>query len=161
MDRTYDIQTAGIVAALIDAFAGAPSEILMKWIKSYEDLLNQLHLFEDRAVFTIRRCEMKKAFMGEEANFMKNKGKVASPIGVPAAFATAFAQEIELQQKPFKYCTCCGQKGTKPISPSFTAEKTPIEYCPGCARLLPRCTICLFPLGIARGLSPQQESSGG
>ncbi len=162
VDRTSDIQTAALLAAFVETFAcTGPNEYTGRWIIEYEDLLNRLQLWEQRAVFTIKRTEMRQAFVGPK--WTNEELKQAIP-AQSSAISMAKTKPVNAAKSIGAYpfgpqdspvvCSTCRQTvdaaGTKrPVADLQQPrdEGPTVDSCPACGSQLPRCAICLFPLG--------------
>lgn len=125
VDRTSDVQTA----ALITGF-GCPKyvqdERVDNWVFSYRDLLNRWSMFSTRAKFDVARAKL---------SVSSKTGQLTLPVA---------NSQIQVQ------CTRCNKNIFKPASSKSllnNGKPKSISSCPHCGTPLPRCSICLLPLG--------------
>lgn len=134
VDKTCDVQTASLIISY-----GTPKyfedETTSHWIECYRNLLNSWQMFSQRACFDVARSKYSK------------DSKDAITCKVPA-------RQVYLQ------CTSCKAKvelGTQLSTPDsrnyrhfnhirVQGSESNIR-CPRCNHPLPRCAICLLPLG--------------
>ncbi len=151
MDRTGDVQTAALLASLIDIFVpGPPDPRLAHWILAYDQLLNQLHRWELRAALTIRRNALRRDYTGKEWHLDQSS--------LPAGKRPPTGENPAGTKDQFKIrprCGFCGQNLDRASAEEIVAnvpaptEQKLIHNCPKCRNQLPRCAICLEPLALA------------
>jgi hypothetical protein len=121
MDHTNDVQS---IALLLSRYPCPADPRLDTWIESYCDLLDRWQLFKLRAKFDIFRHQ--------------NQIKESIPSQI------------------FIRCNFCNQtisQGSKPKKTGFVpstltlSSKTKPTCCPTCFKSLPRCSLCLLPMG--------------
>jgi hypothetical protein len=121
VDKTGDVQSA---ALLLSALPCISDKRITNWIESYSDLLDQWELYDKRVLFDIERSKVNP-----------NKEKIPAQL--------------------FLRCNFCNQtisQGFKPkkmgfIPSNVTPSKSKYTTCPTCQKSLPRCSICLLPMG--------------
>jgi hypothetical protein len=137
LDRSGDIQT---IALLLVRQNCPPDPRISMWIDTYRDMLDQWQLFKTRALLDIF-CNQRN----------RNIENIPSQIFIRCNFCN---QTISQGSKPKK-------SGFIPSTITLPSRTKPIA-CPTCSKSLPRCTICLVPMGTAfeTGSSMIQDASG-
>lgn len=137
LDRTNDVQTAAIVAALADPFVQtepSATKSLGKLILAYEGVLNRLKRWEERATFTAQRELMKAAFVGGAGEELKGEA------GTPRSSGTGRAEKSAKAACKF----CGGERREEAVG---LKENLLIECCPECKSALTHCSVCQCPFG--------------
>ncbi|KII92498.1 hypothetical protein PLICRDRAFT_155080 [Plicaturopsis crispa FD-325 SS-3] len=124
VNRTGDVQSATLLSSYVCPvhFEDARAQ---RWLDAYRDLLDGFKLFHHRVSFDVERGQLLHAAVesGDVQPF-----KWAPP-------------QILLR------CNYCNKAFNVPGSVDQT-EHAIASRCPNCDRSLPRCSICLMPLGI-------------
>jgi hypothetical protein len=129
LDATGDIQSTVLIAVRafpVETFA----ETIKDWISSYRNLLDTWQLWNERAHFDI--------------------------------MLSTYWPADKAPQQVYVSCNFCGKsisaymygltRGRGPFSRiGGTANKVKMSSCPNCRKPLPRCAICLMPMGTTTG----------
>lgn len=126
VDRTSDVQTAALIASIAvpKHFTDERAE---HWIHCYRQLLNSWGMFSTRAKFDVARAKLQKSSSGK------------AMVSIPSS-------QVQLQ------CVRCNKNVHKPPKSKRTGTATKstihnLSSCPHCGAALPKCAICLLPLG--------------
>lgn len=130
VNKTGDVQSAALVSIF-----GSPRYFkdsrVMEWVQTYRAMLNSWELFAMRAKFDIVRSKLSRTSTGVQTLEVKPR-------------------QLYLQ------CTNCKKNINSPRSEASQQGKYPQNdkprhkyACPHCGASLPRCAICLMPLGTA------------
>ncbi|OLL25927.1 putative WD repeat-containing protein [Neolecta irregularis DAH-3] len=131
VDRTGDVQTA----ALVCSFAKKLDDRFNIWIESYRELLNSWRLFYQRSKFDIERGKISRM----NGNFMKTERGFVVRCNHCDQSITHIDDNIRGKRFPQMYSRN-GISGLQHINKS--------THCPNCNKPLPRCALCLLPLGV-------------
>ncbi|KAH3670330.1 hypothetical protein WICMUC_004899 [Wickerhamomyces mucosus] len=143
IDRTSDVQTA----ALITSFAVPKyfkDQRVDYWIESYRQLLNSWGMFSKRAKFDVARVKLSQ----------KLDGKITLKSAKPGT--TVALQCIKCNKNISKTPKIANKRTNTSNSitvigassdSSYSKSLRTIISCPHCGSSLPKCAICLLPLG--------------
>nr|CCA18830.1 conserved hypothetical protein [Albugo laibachii Nc14] len=143
LDRTSDIQTVALIAARLPAKYNF-SRVLSQWIAQYQDLLNHLRLFHERARFDVGRSQLQAYMNG-----------VSSLLHDSSAQMTLDPSSATLPPHLYVRCNYCNASLSLASllrlggshSSWLNRAKPKLSCCPSCRKPLPRCTLCLLPFG--------------
>lgn len=158
IDMTSDVQTAALIVSRVNI----PSEwvtekrICAEWLESYRSLLNNLQLWHSRAAFDVGRNEIIRRL------------NAASTTNTRRSASSKKSQRIENETNNFPpqiWARCNYCNSSLPLSKlrrqdgivanSWLSRQKPVlTCCPTCKKPLPRCSICLLPMGC---LNPYME----
>lgn len=142
VDATGDVQTAALATARLCA----QSPAVQRWVSVYRKLLDRWQLWHQRAHFDIQRRIERQAEMPPQ-------------IFVRCNFCNSSIHRVSL------YDRAAGRAGSvvgRHASSSSSSgaggppSLAPLAGCPTCKRPLPRCVLCLMPMG-----TPSRSSLGG
>lgn len=134
VDKTCDVQTASLIISY-----GTPKyfeeETTSHWIDCYRNLLNSWRLFSQRARFDVARSKYSKDLSGTitckvpprqiylQCNSCKAKVELGTQLPAQDTYNGRYSNQIRVQGSELNI------------------------RCPRCSHPLPRCAICLLPLG--------------
>ena len=157
VDNSTDVQTAALVTSRVVLPAAWTHErkIIAEWTEGYRALLNTMQMWQIRAVFDVDRASLQR------------KHKAKKRIDGPATKHNTFRKggpQVRVSTKkdvqdsiPLQLdarCNFC----SKPLLLRETKDGATIEKlskmksilscCPNCRNPLPRCAVCMLPLGV-------------
>jgi WD repeat-containing protein mio len=135
LDQTSDIQS---VSLLLARYA-CPDPRAEAWIETYCDLLDRWEMFKTRAFFDIFRQQQ-----------LSKPDKIPSQIFIRCNFCN---QPISQGSKPNR------ASGFIPSTITLVAKTKPTS-CPTCFKSLPRCSLCLLPMGTPFENINSQDTNG-
>lgn len=159
VDATADVQSAAILTSrvLLPVDWHAERKIVAEWLQEYRILLNRWQMWQSRAMFDVERSELlRKLKIRQEsgqapnhANNMNNKRRfhkgqrqaVRKPD--PDIQAPVRAQ-LEAR---CNYCSAPLSLRHQESRAWHSKMKGVLTCCPSCRKPLPRCAICMLPLG--------------
>lgn len=144
LDRTSDIQTVALLVARLPSKYATYSRLQSQWIAQYQDLLNHLRLFHERARFDVGRSQL-QAYMNGVSNLLHES---TAPLTLEPSSATV---------PPHLYVRCNYCNASLSLasllrlggshSSWLNRAKPKLSCCPSCRKPLPRCSLCLLPFG--------------
>lgn len=158
VDSTSDVQTAALVTSRIIFPSTWISErrLATEWLDSYRELLNTWQMWQSRAMFDVDRASLLRK--------QKPRDKSRDAARKSKAQSRRYDQDVQaaIPSQVDPRCTYCS-------SPLFPRQNDNVSYdkltkmkkmknvlncCPTCQKPLPRCSVCMLPLGI---INPCQE----
>mmetsp|Transcript_20063 Transcript_20063/g.29539 ORF Transcript_20063/g.29539 Transcript_20063/m.29539 type:complete len:396 (+) Transcript_20063:215-1402(+) len=158
--------------------------VCSEWLDSYRDLLNTWQMWHSRAMFDVGRADLMRRLKDKQAeDIVGSSGRGAMPLqGRRGPYGYNYVQpkkqpfhasassrqsdtDMYLPSLPAQLCARCNYcNATLPLSSlrrqegianSWLSRQKPVlSCCPQCRKPLPRCAICLLPLGC---LNPYME----
>ncbi|KZS98492.1 hypothetical protein SISNIDRAFT_448741 [Sistotremastrum niveocremeum HHB9708] len=123
VDLTGDVQTAAVMASLVFPMKVNDSRA-ERWIETYRTLLDYWKLFHHRCQFDIQRGQILRDGSTDRVRLME-----------------AWKPQIVL------HCNFCSKTLDSRTAADGSRNATDTA-CPHCGRTLPRCSVCLLPIGI-------------
>jgi WD repeat-containing protein mio len=171
VDRTSDIQSAALVTSRIVLPQDWNTErrVIAEWLQTYRMLLNTLQMWRSRAIFDVDRAQLlRKVKQRTTDAAVQSIGKSGSNSMVSGRRQiqnkrTTRAPDPDVQAiVPAQLdarCNYCGvslslRKQDNQPNQWLSKMKNVLSCCPNCRKPLPRCSICMLPLGA---LNPYME----
>eukprot|EP00980_Cylindrotheca_fusiformis_P020253 scaffold7328_cov145-Cylindrotheca_fusiformis.AAC.1 len=168
VDGNADIQTAALVVsrAIVPGDWTTERRSCIEWVESYRGLLNRWQMWTSRSMFDVDRADLLRRIKSrilEGASSMGSKGvsyqtrrlqiptRRDGPRSVDPEFLSSIPAQLDAR------CNYCSSPlGLKQgITSQWLSKMRPVlSCCPQCRKPLPRCAICLLPLGC---LNPYME----
>ena len=177
VDYCADIQTAALVSSrvILPISWEKEKEVCSVWLSSYRDFLNSNQLWQSRALFDVGRVELLRKLRGRQqaeeqvqlgGRVLRRTNNNTRRQMLPASSNTrqndspipSFPPQIHAR------CTYCNtplplsklRKQENIANNWLSRQKSVLPCCPNpeCRKPLPRCAICLLPLGC---LNPYME----
>ncbi|KAI9027046.1 hypothetical protein DFJ74DRAFT_662896 [Hyaloraphidium curvatum] len=134
VDRTGDAQTAALCTAMV--YPGRVQDRRTdEWVDAYRSLLDRWEMFHERARFDIAR--------GRYANFASWSAKSSVP-GTPTLTQVS-PRGLSVPPQIAVRCNFCGSGIQHRVATGRKDFKA--IACPTCRKPLPRCSLCLMPMG--------------
>lgn len=168
VDRQADIQTAALVVsrAIVPADWTAERRSCIEWVESYRGLLNRWQMWTSRSMFDVDRADLLRRIKARSTDGMPSTGPKAvsyqtrrlqnpnrrqGPRSTDPGFLSSIPAQLDAR------CNYCSSPlGLRQgIASQWLSKMKPVlSCCPQCRKPLPRCAICLLPLGC---LNPYME----
>lgn len=150
VNKTSDVQTASLISLF-----GAPryfkDERVDEWVQTYRTMLNSWELFTMRAKFDVLRAKLSKTSSGEITAKLKPRQLYIQCINCKKNINTPVEEKTNIangNSNSSKLGLTKGYASTAVNNNELTREQHRYS-CPHCGTLLPRCAICLMPLGTS------------
>lgn len=149
VDKTSDVQTVSLIVSFGSPRFFDDPKVEM-WISEYQRLLNSWKMFRQRAKFDVGRTRLSKNYSGEVTakpipkQIYLRCGHCKKTINAPQQ------QQQHYQQQPAKilnHITNTSKQGGGSKVKSISSSLPDITRCPSCNSPLPRCAVCLLPMG--------------
>jgi WD repeat-containing protein mio len=176
VDRTADIQTAALLTSRV-VFPSTTAEfsterrICAEWLQSYRSLLNTWQMWQSRAVFDVDRAQWLRKVKQRQSELAaatalggKQTGNVPGRRMIPPTnrrglrttdqdIIATFPAQLDAR---CLYCSASLGLRKQDNQPNqwLSRMKDVLSCCPSCRKPLPRCAICMLPLGA---LNPYAE----
>ena len=180
VDSSSDIQTA----ALVSSRTILPIEwikervVSSEWLSSYREFLNKNQMWQSRAMFDVGRVELLRKLRDRQQadeQFAQNiqpmnrvirrtTNQIRSRINAPSPQLRQSDNPIGFPPQIHARCNYCNTalplaklRRQEKIANNWLSRQNPVLSCcpnPVCRKPLPRCSICLLPLGC---LNPYME----
>ena len=168
VDNQADIQTAALVVsrAIMPPNWTRERRICMEWVESYRTLLNGWQMWTSRAMFDVDRAELLRRMKAKNAEVISLGGVKPVPLqnrrlqGANRRQGSRSVDQDFLQSIPAQIDARCNYCSTplpltKGVANQFLSRMKPqLSSCVHCRKPLPRCAVCLLPLGC---LNPYME----
>ena len=154
LDQCSDIQTVALLTSRVVLPDGwtTEKELCLEWLDSYRALLNTWQMWQSRAMFDVDRAELLRRTCNGSRVVMKGHPmkKLINPImkqSNPDSLEPLQPAQLDVR------CNFCSMSlsGVRRQESSanqwLSKQKTVLSCCPSCRKPLPRCAICLLPLG--------------
>jgi hypothetical protein len=169
VDRFSDIQTAALIVSRVVLPPDWTSErrSCIEWVENYRGLLNTWQMWQSRATFDVDRAEVLRRIkvkstegvaasgpktVSYQSRRLQNPNRRQPPRSAdPPDFLSSIPAQLDAR------CNYCSaplglRQGT---ASQWLSKMSPVlNCCPQCRKPLPRCAICLLPLGC---LNPYME----
>jgi WD repeat-containing protein mio len=176
VDLSADIQSAALITSRIVLPPDWNTErrVIAEWVHTYRMLLNTLHMWRSRAIFDVDRAQLLRKVKQRtsdaaiQSTNIQSIGRSGSNLMVsgrrqkPNTRSTRFPDQDVQASVPAQLearCNYCGfslslrKQDTQP-NQWLSKMKNVLSCCPNCRKPLPRCSICMLPLGA---LNPYME----
>lgn len=168
VDNHVDIQTTALVVsrAIMPSSWTEERKISTQWVESYRELLNGWQMWTSRAMFDVDRAELLRRTKAKNTETVSLGGVKPAPphnrflqSGSKRQGSRAVDQDF-LQSIPAQIDARCNYCSTplpltKGVANQFLSRMKPqLSSCAHCRKPLPRCAVCLLPLGC---LNPYME----
>ncbi|CAM9416523.1 unnamed protein product [Phaeothamnion confervicola] len=167
VDRTGDVQTAALVTARLPPAGTAtrrderPKErTCCEWLETYRELLNTWQLWHSRALLDVGRAELR----AEQSRRAADPGGTSADGRRSSWESPELPEDVDRTTLPHLYVRCNFCNHGLPLSAlrrqggmgsSWLSRQKPVlTGCPACRKPLPKCYICLLPMGC---LNPYLE----
>lgn len=172
VDRTADVQTAALLTSRVvfpSAEFASERRICAEWLQSYRSLLNTWQMWQSRAMFDVDRAQLLRRVKQRQTDLAttSTSGKIASNIAgrrmMPPSRRGVRTSDQDIQASfPAQLdirCNYCSaplglRKQDNQPNQWLSRMKDILSCCPNCRKPLPRCAICMLPLGA---LNPYTE----
>ena len=177
LDRTGDLQTVSLLSSRLcyPLNLEIEKEVGDRWISEYRELLNGAQLWHDRALFDVARAEVQQEKLAIMRLAVQKCSSSSSSSPSSSSSAATEVNELISRIPPPRtvppevhvrcnYCNTAiqlnslrkqGQGNNTRVGQSWLSmQKSILPCCPECRKPLPRCYICLLPLGC---LNPYLE----
>jgi WD repeat-containing protein mio len=168
VDRTADVQTGALLTSRVILPLEWIKErrITAEWLQSYRSLLNTWQMWQSRAIFDVDRAQLLRKFKQRITDATPTNGKVG--ISIPGRRAIASRRnsrgsdpdvQASIPAQLDARCNYCSaplglRKQDNQPNQWLSKMKNVLSCCPTCRKPLPRCAICMLPLGA---LNPYTE----
>lgn len=168
IDNQVDTQTAALVIsrAIFPPNWTQERKTCMEWVESYRALLNGWQMWTSRAMFDVDRAELLRSIKAKNTEVMSVGGAKPIPLqnrrlqGANRRQGSRSVDPEFLQWIPPQIDARCNYCSTplpltKGVANQFLSRMKPqLSSCVHCRKPLPRCAVCLLPLGC---LNPYME----
>ena len=160
VDHHTDIQTAALVVSRVILPTDWASErkICFEWVESYRSLLNVWQMWQSRAMFDVDRADLLRRVKARNggAGYQRripNPRVRQSPRPPDPDILPHVPAQLEAR------CNYCNSplslKKQEGATNQWLSKMQPLlNCCPQCRKPLPRCSVCLLPMG---SLNPYME----
>jgi len=172
VDRTGDIQTAALLTSRVGVWperARDDANLSQEWMEGYRDLLDTCQLWHERAIFDVGRADhlsgLRRMYQSRSTSNAERGGERGRTGSREGDRDAVIKKTLGMQTAPAQLYVRCNYCNT-PIQlnslrrqgrmgQSWLSRQKPVmNCCPECRKPLPRCYICLLPLGC---LNPYLE----
>lgn len=173
VDRHADVATACLVTSRVILPNDWTTErrVCTEWLESYRSLLNSCRMWQARAMFDVDRGEMLRRFKARQMPSMTNTRRA-----IPMRRSKALDPDVHVAvpsqlDARCNYCnSSLGLKNQDSAPNQWLSKMKPVlSCCPTCRKPLPKCSICMLPLGVLnpfveltkdRSKTPDSQSLG-
>ncbi|CAJ1901029.1 unnamed protein product [Cylindrotheca closterium] len=161
VDNQVDIQTAALVVsrAILPPSWTQERKACMEWVESYRALLNGWQMWTSRAMYDVDRAALLRRIKAKNTEAVSVSGVKPVPLqnrraqganrrqgsrSVDPEFLQSIPPQIDAR------CNYCSTPLplTKGVASQFLSRMKPqLSCCVHCRKPLPRCSVCLLPLG--------------
>ena len=160
VDRYADVQTAALITSRVIFPSTWVEErrIAAEWVENYRSLLNDLQMWQSRAIFDVERAELlrnRKARMlestaagrGPPTRRLAPQGRKHGPKTPDPDVQASIPAQLDAR------CNFCssplGLKHKDSHANQWLSKMNPIlSCCPQCRKPLPRCSVCMLSMGL-------------
>lgn len=137
VDRTADVQTASLATAMVIPGRFA-DRVVREWVDAYRSLLDRWEMFHERARFDIARGR----YAGSAT--LRAAGGMGTPVLGPVGLNRE-NRGLDIPPQIAVRCNFCSASIQHKQNGSRRDFKA--IACPNCRKPLPRCALCLLPMG--------------
>lgn len=183
VDRFSDVQTAALVSSrvVLPSHMSKERMIASEWLETYREMLNKWQMWQSRALFDVGRVELLRKLRHQAEEVMQNNTSMATVRTLRRTNVYSQSrrpqlggskQQTDSESSPQAFppqiqarCNYCNTslslskliRRQDGIANNWLSRQNPVlSCCPNsqCRKPLPRCAICLLPLGC---LNPYLE----
>ena len=161
VNQCSDIQTVALLTSRVVLPDGwtIEKQLCLEWLDSYRGLLNTWQMWQSRAMFDVDRAEFLRRICNGSKVVQKGHPmkKLINPImkqSNPDSLQPIQPAQVDVRCN-FCSMSISGVRRQESGANQWLSKQKPVlSCCPSCRKPLPRCAICLLPLGC---LNPYME----
>lgn len=165
VDVTADVQSAAIISGrvILPTDWQAERKVVAEWLQEYRILLNRWKMWQPRAMFDVERSELLRKLKAQQESSQANNKRRFNKIQRQGPRKPDPDLPAPLRAQLEVRCNYCSAPLSLPHQENrawHSKMKGVLTCCPSCKKPLPRCAICMLPLGALNPFVKLKKKSG-